>query len=115
VGQPPQDLGLEASSEVIPPAPVDLKNRPSAIRHAELVRIMEQAEFVRGFVGVITCSPDEWLTHAAMLLAVHPITIVRLTIAPDGSPWDDDPLPPDEFGRSRYATWRGVGFEFPLF
>lgn len=59
----------------------------------------------RGFVSTITCTWQDWLTHADAILKATPLEVVRLTDRPD---YYNEPSP-ELFDH----LWPGIRFELP--
>ena len=87
--------------------------------------IARNLKVVRGFVSEIHCTAEDWIAHAATILAAHPVARVTLTTWPnyffrDGDAWVDTShssdiytLVPGNFHRMAARRW-GDGITFTL-
>ena len=58
---------------------VEFRDRPTAPLEAMQVSGSDRLTFRRGFVEVVSCTPEEWLQHAAAVRERQPIRAVYLT------------------------------------
>lgn len=69
--------------------------------------------FDRGFVVAVVCSANQWLAHAAAILAEHPVRRVRLTDRTTGNSLAILGIDGVATKALLSARWPGIEFELP--